>query len=208
MVSGSGRVFAFEPLPANLEALRNLNVLNRWDNVHILPYALGEKDMRLTFALPPDKHTSGVGYIVRGKNANKAQTIEVQCRPLDSFAVQIGPTKAIFCDAEGAETTILRGASQLLARHKPVLVLEASPKLLVRAGSTLSELHQTVSSFGYRAFVVGRFALKPVTDLAQTNARNWFCVHGSLSNLVGRASFSIAKCGIMPCLRGLNPLCK
>jgi FkbM family methyltransferase len=208
LVGCSGRVFAFEPLPSNLDALRNLSVLNGWDNVHILPHALGETDARVTFALPPGKHASGVGHLVLGNAVGTTRTIEVQCRTLDSLANQIGTAKAIFCDAEGAETTILRGAREFLARHKSVFVVEASPKLLVRAGSNLCELHQTVQSLGYQAFVVGRFGLRPVADLIQVTTRNWFCVHGSMSDLAWRASFAIARCGLMPCLRGLNPLCK
>ena len=137
-----------------------------------------------------------------------AQTIGVQCRRLDSLVDQIGPAKAIFCDAEGVETLILRGAQQFIIRHQPVLVLEASPKLLVRAGSNLTELHQTIQSFGYRAFAIGRFALRPVTDLAQTRSCNWCCVPDAKSELIGRASASIVRCGLLPCLRGWNPLCR
>ena len=36
---------------------------------------------------------------------------------------------------------------------------------LVRAGSSLGELRRTIESLGYHAFSVGRFALRPVTEL-------------------------------------------
>jgi FkbM family methyltransferase len=208
VVGSSGKVFAFEPVPANLEALRTLTLVNGWDNVQIMPWAIGEAEARLAFALPPHKHASGVGHFAASKDAGTAQTIEVQCRRLDSLIDEIGPAAAVFCDAEGAETMILRGGRQYLSRFKPVFVLEASPKHLARAGSSLGELHGTLQSIGYEPFAVGRFGLGPITDLLQPGTSNWFCAHRSMIHLVSRGSSAIARCGLMPCLRGLNPLCR
>lgn len=208
VVGGSGRVFAFEPVPANVAALRTLAVLNGWDNVQVVPCAIGEAEARLAFALPPHKHASGVGHFAASKDADTLQTIAVQCRRLDSLIDEIGPAAAIFCDAEGAETMILRGGRQYLSRFTPVFVLEASPKHLARAGSSLIELHETLESLGYEAFAVRRFGLEPITDLTQPGTSNWFCVHRSMRHLVSRCSAAIARCGLMPCVRGLNPLCR
>lgn len=208
IIGDSGKVFAFEPVPANLEALHHLVVLNRWRNVHVQPLALGDAECRLSFVLPPHKHASGVGHLAVGQETNPAQTIEVQCQRLDTLINDIGPAKAIFCDAEGAETMILRGAQEYLGQHKPALVLEASPKLLVRAGSNLVQLHETLHSFNYVAFAVGRFGLSRVVDFKNSNAGNWFCVHNSMIRLARKCSASIARCGLLPCLRGLNPLCR
>lgn len=208
IVGSTGRVVAFEPVPGNLASLRALVLLNRWTNVEIQPCALGETETRLAFALPPHKHASGVGHFVASKDVGTAQTIEVQCRTLDSLIDQLGQATAIFCDAEGAETMILRGGRHYLSRFTPVVVLEASPKHLARAGSSLAELHGTLQSMGYQAFAVGRLGLEPVTDLRQPSTSNWLCVHESMSRLVDRCSSAIARCGLMPCVRGLNPLCR
>jgi hypothetical protein len=180
--------------------------LNHWENVQVLPYALGDVETVLHFALPPNQHASGVGHVFVNKASATGNTIEVECRQLDSFADQIGPAKAIFCDAEGAETMILRGAQKYLASHKPMVVLEASPKLLRRAGSSLVELQNLLTSVCYRAFVVGRFGLRPVTTLSQASAGNWFCLHESRLDLVRKCSAAILRCGLLPCVRGLNPL--
>ena len=206
IVGNSGRIVAFEPVPGNLESLRALIDLNRWANVEVLPIALGESDAPLAFALPPHKHASGVGHFVTSTEGGSAHTIEVQCRRLDSLIEEIGPAMAIFCDAEGAETMILRGGRRYLSRYQPIVVLEASPKHLARAGSSLTELQGTLESMGYQAFAVRRFGLQRVTDLMQPSTSNWFCVHESASRLVARSSASIARCGLLPCVRGLNPL--
>lgn len=208
IVGDSGKVFAFEPVPANLEALRQLVALNGWQNVHVQPLALSDAECRLSFVLPPHKHASGVGHLAAGQDTNTARTIEVQSRRLDSLADQIGPAKAVFCDAEGAEAMILRGARKYFAQHKPVMVLEASPKLLVRAGSNIVQLHETLRTLDYVAFAVSRFGLTRVADLNNKTAGNWFCVHNSMINLARKGSLSIARCGLMPCRLGLNPLCR
>ena len=208
IVGHSGKLFAFEPVPSNLEALRQLTVFNQWENVRILPYALGEEEAQLQFALPPNKHASGVGHLALGFRTKTDRTIEIECRRLDSFADEIGSARAVFCDAEGAETMILRGAENYLRHEKPILVLEASPKLLVRAGSSLQELHAILCSLNYVAFAVGRFGLTPVKQLNSSRASNWFCVHDSMTGLAQKCSSTITRCGLMPCVRGLNPLCR
>ena len=54
-------------------------------------------------------------------------------------------------DVEGSEVDILKGGKSLLARDKPVLILEVSRKLLMRYGYSnediLSELHLRVILF-------------------------------------------------------------
>jgi len=206
IVGSTGRVVAFEPVPGNVEALRHLAALNHWDNVRVMAHALGDADADLAFALPPHKHASGVGHLVTAKDAGVAGIITVPCRRLDSLIDDVGPSAAVFCDAEGAEPSILRGAHQYLTRYRPVIVLEASPKHLRRAGSSLAELHATLAAGGYRPFAIRRFGLEAIADLADPATSNWCCLPAGADGLAARCSSAIARCGLMPCVRGLNPL--
>jgi FkbM family methyltransferase len=208
IVGDAGRVFAFEPVPANVAALRGLGLLNGWSNLEVKPYALGDSESRQTFALPPHRHASGVGHIVHGPADAAARTIEVLVRPLDALSDEIGRAAAVFCDAEGAEPMILRGGREYLTRYRPAVVLEASPKHLARAGASLAVLHELLAAMGYRAFAVRRFGVEPVTAFDAAATSNWFCVPAAAGGLVARASSAIARCGLMPCVRGLNPLCR
>jgi len=208
IVGQPGCVFAFEPVPANVEALRQLAALNEWENVEILPYALGDRETRLKFALPPNKHASGVGHVLTNNATATGNTIVVECRPLDTLADHLGAARAIFCDAEGAETMILRGAQHYLDRHQPVVVLEASPKLLRRAGSSREELYQVLQSLGYEIHGVARLGLRPIRHPDQAGAGNWFCVPDAHRGLARKCSAAIARCGLTPCVRGLNPICR
>jgi FkbM family methyltransferase len=207
IVGAEGKVFAIEPVPSNLDALNDLVKLDRWTNVHILPIALGDIENRVTFALPPHKHASGVGHIVRNAALATSRTIEVACARFDSLEDKVGRARAIFCDTEGAETMVLRGAHGYIRKYKPAIVLESSPKLLSRAGSSVGDLYQTIRDAGYLAFVVRRFDVTPVSSLAGTSACNWLCLHESESAIAKRCSRAILTCAVLPCIRGVNPLC-
>ena len=208
IVGAQGKVFAFEPAPMNLAALRQLVNLNHWENVHIIPMALGDREGNVSFAMPPDKHSSGVGYVAETTADISSRSIEVQCSRLDALAGMVGAAKMIFCDTEGAETRVLRGANSYIQRHRPAIVLEASPKLLLRAGSSLAELLETVLSAGYRAFAIGRLGLSPISNLTPRRAGNWLCLHASEPSLLKQCSREILRCALLPCIRGLNPLCR
>jgi len=157
--------------------------------------------------LPPHQHASGIGYLVTKGGPALAGTIEVAGTRLDSLAEKVGRARMIFCDTEGAETMILRGAQGYFRRHQPALVLEASAKLLSRAGSSLGALYQVIHDLGYVAFAIRRFGVSPVSDLAVKKAGNWLCLHESESTLAQRCSRAILTGALLPCIRGVNPLC-
>ena len=208
IVGAHGKVFAFEPAPMNLAVLKQLASLNYWNNVHIMPMALGDREGTVSFTLPPDKHSSGVGYVAETTAGLSSRSIGVQCSRLDALAGRVGAAKMIFCDTEGAETGVLRGANSYIQRHRPAIVLEASPKLLLRAGSSLAELFDTILGSGYRAFAIGRLGLAPIANVTSRKAGNWLCLHGAEPSMLKECSRAILRCALLPCIRGLNPLCR
>lgn len=112
----SGKVIAFEPLPANLKYLRRHLRLNGCDNVRVLTNCVGEGSSIARF---DDSHGTGVGHLA------SEGTLEVQVRSLDEM-VESGALpipQFIKIDVEGAELLVLRGAERLMRRHHPILVL-------------------------------------------------------------------------------------
>ena len=208
IVGATGKVFAFEPVPSNVAVLKQLVALNGWTNVEVLPVALCDRHGTTAFVPPPDDHSTGVGHIAGlGVAASgQGQGIEVECRPLDSYASALGQARAVFCDTEGAETMVLKGALNYLRQHRPVLVMEASPKLLPRLGSSVAALHQAIRGAGYEAFLIGRLGVSPITNDAPAKAGNCLCLPAELIEVAGRCTRFIRRCALLPCLRGLNPL--
>ncbi len=137
MVGPSGRVYAFEPHPASFAALiRN----TRPFNVVAINYALGETARSSTLVA-----SSNVGASYLGPSAQS-----VEMRALDGLLGWLDRLDVIHLDAEGYEPHILKGAEQLIARFRPVLMVEVTDGYLRRYGSSETALLAQIAGYGYR----------------------------------------------------------
>lgn len=205
IVGKEGRVYAFEPFPNNVKALQEIVTLNGCDQVIVLTQAVGAIGGKVKFVCPPDKHASGIGFVSRADSAGDGPVIEVECVTLDSLQQTLGPCRAIFMDVEGAEIDILRGGTSYIQEFQPIIVLEASPKTLQRAGFNLYNLHEQIAALGYQAFRIGRLGVRKV-DLASSSTSNWLCVPLSKQHILASVKQMIRRSGFFPCIPGLNPM--
>jgi FkbM family methyltransferase len=114
----SGAVYAFEPLPRNLQYLRRHVDLNDARQVRILEIALSS--------------SPGVERFASGANASMGGLaaegdLEVRTDTVDRLvaAGEIRPPHFIKMDVEGAEERVLDGAASVLERSRPVILLSA-----------------------------------------------------------------------------------
>jgi FkbM family methyltransferase len=210
IVGPSGRVFAFEPLPTNLAVLAESARLHPFGNVTVLPVAVGERCETLRFTPPAVASDSGVGHLAAA-GEDVAATIEVECVTLDSMADRLGPARAIFMDVEGAEMLALRGGRNYIAAQRPAIVLEADERWLARAGSSPSALAAELAGQSYRIFRISRLGLAPVDpeELGTQDAArwtNWLCLHEAEVWRAEGVRKLLRRCGLLPCIAGLNPL--
>jgi FkbM family methyltransferase len=110
-----GAVYAFEPLPQNLDVLRRHIALNG-AGARVFDVALSS--------------SSGVARFASGANPSMGRLeeggdIEVRTETLDGLVTsgQIPPPRAMKIDVEGAEYDVLTGATELLARDRPFILL-------------------------------------------------------------------------------------
>ncbi|MGH8596558.1 MAG: FkbM family methyltransferase [Gammaproteobacteria bacterium] len=203
LVGPAGRVHAVEPLPSNAAILRHANKLSKHGNIAVHEIALSNQTGSVEFAAPPEHH-SGIGHIAAATGASP--TIRVECAKLDSLIAVIGRVQLIFMDVEGEEVNVLQGGINFLREFMPPLVLEASPKLLRRAGSELGELYRMLTMLDYTVYEIARFGLKPAKPAGQTRACNWLCLGKEQNAMAGRIGRNILRAGLLPCLPGLNPI--
>lgn len=116
LVGPQGRVFAFEPLPANLRYLRRHLDLNQAANVTVLDVAVA--DHRGTARFDPGPSPS-MAHLA-GQGALTVRTVS-----LDELIAsgEVPVPHHIKIDVEGAEFLVLNGAGCLLASSHPTLYL-------------------------------------------------------------------------------------
>lgn len=106
--------FAFEPDPANREALAsNVRAMGIADRVTVMPYAVGNINGQVSFAF----NSSASSHVTTQDAGSK-----IECRRLDDIEWPVMPTY-IKMDIESAEPEALAGGSELLRRHQPVLAV-------------------------------------------------------------------------------------
>jgi FkbM family methyltransferase len=150
-----GRVFSFEPGSYARSILRIAILLNRLENVTIVPIALGDRAGVETLTLPvkrPGSYGFGLAHLGREERWPNSRREIVPQATLDEVvaALDLDRLDFIKADIEGWEMRLVRGGREALRRFRPVLLLELNEGQLARAGDSLSEAFETLAGIGYR----------------------------------------------------------
>ena len=114
LVGKTGRVFAFEPLPANIRDLNEHLKRNKITNVTVIQSAVSDAAGFALFNPGPDRsmgHLSAQGTLAVKTVSLDAMVEEGNCPAPDHIKI----------DVEGSEMPVLRGAVSLLAHRRPAL---------------------------------------------------------------------------------------
>jgi FkbM family methyltransferase len=120
LVGANGMILSFEPHPGNYKGLLTNLHLNSIKNVKTFNTALGDFDGKTRLYIR--SHSGGHSILVRSKDH-----ITVDLAKLDTFIEMLNLERVslIKIDAEGAELSILKGASRVIQRFKPNLTIAA-----------------------------------------------------------------------------------
>jgi FkbM family methyltransferase len=119
---GARIVHAFEPVRSTFELLqRNVSENNLSEKIVCHNLDLGDSKGSADIA----KYTS--------ENIGGTQIVEVEngailVDTIDNLASSLGRVDFVKIDSEGFEVKILRGASETIAQHKPIIFVEIFPK--------------------------------------------------------------------------------
>jgi FkbM family methyltransferase len=153
-VGPSGQVFAFEPVPRNIEAVRRNIELNHLDNIKLLEFAASDQRGEATIRIADNSSMASMVWHQENASADKItiQTVEVDALIDDG---QLGVPTFVKIDVEGAEGKVLTGMRRTVTKCKPVIFLECSD-----AGRETT--WPLLCGFGYQCFVAN--SLQPVTS--------------------------------------------
>jgi FkbM family methyltransferase len=141
-VSPSGKVYAFEPLPfARFELERAAAATDPNSTVvMIYPYALSNREGTDDFVVAVDLPAySGLKTRIYDGPC-RTDKIQVQVRMLDHLFIEVERLEYIKIDAEGGELDILRGATAILDRLRPVVTFEFGANSIGNYGVTVEDM--------------------------------------------------------------------
>lgn len=179
-VGTAGRVYAFEPVPAVLEKLRDNVALNGFQPViEIVDVALSNESGSAAFAIADaDKENQGMGSLVNRHNSVVSSEILVSTTTLDKFVSDKGiqHIDLIKVDIQGGEIGFIEGGRNTLTTMKPALVMEVSASDLAALGRQPADLVRLIQQQGYRAFAFGKHGVTR-SEITPQNAQATSCAN-------------------------------
>jgi FkbM family methyltransferase len=153
-VGPSGQVWAFEPSPRELLRLKRNVRLNGIGNVRLFPLALADCEGQAEMKIADDEHS---GQNTLGDFAYQIELAgreRVSTRRLDDLVQQecLRPVDVIKLDVEGAELSVLTGASSVLRKQRPLLLLEVNENALRLQGTTGAALIEFLRAHDYEVY--------------------------------------------------------
>jgi FkbM family methyltransferase len=124
LVGPEGRVISFEADPEIAARLRENLARNQFTHAHVEQKAVWSESANVSFARvdPSTSPDRGLGHV--SPNGSAPGTITVEAVSLDQYTASHPPPDFLKCDVEGAEVAVFRGASQLFAGKRPILLVE------------------------------------------------------------------------------------
>jgi FkbM family methyltransferase len=169
-------LFALEPHPGAAKLLRA--ALGTRRGCAVLEVAAAETDSSAELIVPLGAFgspVSGLAWVKRDQEADPATSIPIRLCRLDGLIDDgtmsvVGPV-FMKIDVEGGEAGVLRGAADLLRRHRPILYFECQTASLARQGETPEGVWADLGKAGYHMFGnrAGRFVRLPGVDVEIVN---------------------------------------
>ncbi len=170
-VGKTGQVWAFEPDPDAFEILRRNVELNGYDNVQLVPKALGAEPGTLRLYRHPTNRGDHRVY----DPGDAREAVDVEVTTLDQYFATRERVDLVKIDTQGAECTILAGAGETLKRHDDVrVIMEYTPQYIRQMGADPGACLSRLDALGFSFYEILEFAQKKAvvkTDLQTLRAR-------------------------------------
>ena len=195
---GKGQVYAFEPSSYSYGHLALMVKMHRLKNVHTYHAAVSDKACTVRL-VTPQKSTGHAGRsfaFITGLDSSdlkrtdiksdKTTHEDVDAVSVDGFVSENAIEKIDFirCDTEGSEMLILNGASQILRKNKPNLLIEIHSNALKEVfNSSAKEVSGFLFDLGYTMFREDNGVIKQVSEVDETEKwKDYFFIHPDRKN--------------------------
>jgi FkbM family methyltransferase len=167
-IGKQGKVFAFEPLPANRTLIDKLVLANSLtEQIYVHEVALADKDGEQNLVLNESPSMSKLETLFAKDKRGTNEAIRVRTTTIDSFVLEQGnpAPDLIKMDVEGAECLVLRGALRTIEIYAPRFVIEFhGPRNIEEAWPLMRNFHYSWYHIR-REGLVGMFTQQACTSL-------------------------------------------
>lgn len=170
-VGDSGKVLAFEPIPATYAELSENVAINSCNNLKLFKFALGNETSTISMYLP----STDMGAGAASQFLDTGDRVEVSMFRLDDVLEREGVEHVDFikADIEGGELNLLRGAERLLARCHPVIFIEIVDIHCRRFGHTPQDVIQLLTGHGYQGNYIDEGGTLAAIDFVRLQNGNY-----------------------------------
>ena len=163
-VGKRGRVYSYEPHPANTAVLQKL--AKAQSHVNFRPVAVSEVAGRAEMQVPRRKNRLVTAQSSLGHGFDEIEGVEVERVAVTTVRLddEIGPevqVDFVKIDVEGHEMSVLRGGASMFRRCLPPLLIEIEQRHLEGA---IEDVFHYIQEFGYHLFYVDAQTLRPIAD--------------------------------------------
>ena len=144
IITNTGQVHAFEPVPENFKRLKSLKPLNR--NVILNQLAIGKR--KDTGIIRYDLNDMEKASLLHSSGTNLKESV-TQITTVDNYIKKFPLSNVNFikCDVEGSELDVFSGSVETLTEFKPKLSIELTLNM-----NDTHELYHLLLRAGYRKF--------------------------------------------------------
>ncbi len=177
-VGRTGRVFAFEPQPRQVDYLRRIFAAMRYENVTLVPMGLSSTPGQLPLHIPAGAGMTHAATLEQGAwgrehGVGKSYLDSLLPAPRSPLLVPVTTLDAFFADeprgpdflkidVEGHESSVLEGARQTLAAHRPAILIECEARH--RSDGDVLPVFELLESLGYRGSFFQNGRRRPLAD--------------------------------------------
>jgi FkbM family methyltransferase len=135
-----GKVFSFEPMEKMLPLLNENIAINKFNNVTVLPFGLGDKNEQITIYEIEASHEGLTTAYLGGRKSKSEQKIDIK-KLDDEFPLwNLNVLHFIKMDIEGGELKALLGAKKTIELYQPWVMIEINDFTYEAAGYSTLEI--------------------------------------------------------------------
>ena len=152
LVGENGKVYSFEPDPANFQLLKKNVEINGFENVVLIQKAVSNITDKVKLFL--GDNDSAINRIYDAKLGDAKESIDVESVTIDEYFKEDDElVNFIKIDSEGSEVKIINGMKQFLSRNQElVMMTEFFPFLIKKSGDEPNQYLKSLEKSGFSLY--------------------------------------------------------